>query len=57
MSRMNALRVGYAWDRQEGVAPTIPKAREGVAVPSRSLRVLSRLVGEHHERMQAWQRR
>jgi hypothetical protein len=56
MSRMDALRVGYAWDRQEGVAPTIPKARKGIAVPSRSLRILSRLVGEHHEWMRAWQR-
>jgi hypothetical protein len=36
---MDEPRVGYAWERQEDVAPTIPKNRKGVAIPSRSLRV------------------
>jgi hypothetical protein len=56
-SRMNALRVGYAWEPQEGVAPIIPKSRKGVAIPSRTLRVFDRLVGGYHEQMRAWQRR
>jgi hypothetical protein len=55
MSRMDALRVGYAWEPQDDVAPTIPKSRKGVDAPSRTLRVFSRLVGGHHEQMRAWQ--
>jgi len=55
---MDALRVGYAWESQENVPPTIPKTRKGGAAPSRSLRVFSKTdrgVGRLHER--AWQRR
>lgn len=44
-SRMDALRVGYAWEPQDDIAPIIPKSRKGVAVPSRTVRVFDTLVG------------
>jgi hypothetical protein len=57
MSRMDAVRVGNAWEYQERVALIIPKDNQGVVVPSRSLRVFMQTGRGHHERMRAWQRR
>jgi hypothetical protein len=57
MSRMDALRVGYAWEYHEGVALIISKDHQGVVVPTRSLRIFMQTGRRHREWMQAWQRR